>query len=329
MRFDSEMVHASDDAMTVARRWIVRLRSGEMTQRDLDELAQWRGQNDQNRRAFALANAQWKLLKEAAVDLDHETTRRSRHAAGGSLTRRVWIGGALAASVGGVAYLAARPPLELWPSLAELNADYRTDTGERRQIALGSNISVDMNTRTSLTAIDQGGAPGLKLIGGEIAVTAGREGADLERPFVVFVGDSRVSALHASFNLRSEGTSISVACLEGTVDIECGNHRAKLSLGQRVDFGADSIGSVMTADGRIVEAWRRGLLVFENQPLSQVVTEINRYRRGRVVLANANIGRLPLDATFRLDRIEDAVPKIARLFDLKLRSLPGGLVLLS
>ncbi len=330
MRFDPDMAGTSDDdAMTVARRWIVRLRSGQMTQGDLDELGQWRGASDQNRRAFALANAQWKLLKEAAVNLDHETARQSRRAARGAMTRRAWIGGALAASVGGAVYLAARPPLDLWPSLAELNADYRTDIGQQRQVALGDAVSVELNTRTSVTAIDQDGARGLKLIGGEIAVTAGRPGADLDRPFVVTAGDGRVSATYASFNVRSETGGMSVACLEGTVEIVCGSDHAQLSKGQRVEFGADTIGRVVTVDGRLVEAWRRGLLVFENQPLSQVVSEINRYRPGRIVLASAAIGRLPLDATFRLDRIEDAVPKIAHLFDLKMRSLPGGLVLLS
>ncbi len=88
-------------------------------------------------------------------------------------------------------------------------------------------------------------------------------------------------------------------------------------------------GETTATDGRRVEARRQGLLVFNNQPLAQVVTEINRYRRGQIVLMNDDIGRLSLDATFRLDRIDEAVPKITHLFGLKIRTLPGNVVLLS
>jgi transmembrane sensor len=59
-----------------------------------------------------------------------------------------------------------------------------------------------------------------------------------------------------------------------------------------------------------------------------VIAEINRYRRGKIILMDANLGRLPLDATFRLDRIEEAVDKIAHVFGARVKALPGGIVLL-
>ena len=43
-------------------------------------------------------------------------------------------GGALAACG---AYLAFRPPLDLWPAVSELAADYRSGAGEQREVALG------------------------------------------------------------------------------------------------------------------------------------------------------------------------------------------------
>ena len=89
------------------------------------------------------------------------------------------------------------------------------------------------------------------------------------------------------------------------------------------------LGEIGATEASVIEAWQQGLLVFDNQPLSLVIPEINRYRRGRIVLMNEDIGRLPLDATFRLDRIDEVVPKIAHLFNLKITALPGGVVLLS
>lgn len=329
MTSDSDMAGAPDDPMTAARRWVVRLRSGDVSQADVDALARWRAADIAHRRAFALANAQWSLLQQAAGNVAAEETAVVRQPAPAVLSRRAWIGGAMAASVTGAAYLAARPPLELWPSLSELNADYRTAIGEQRQIEVAENISVELNTRTSVAAASGAGTQGLTLVGGEIAVTTGRPGTALRQPFIVTAGAGRVSATQAMFDLRRDGQDVGVICLDGGVTIECGAEKTELSAGQHVSYGPGGLGDVRPSDGRVVEAWRKGLLVFENQPLSQVIPEINRYRRGRIVLASADVGNLPLDATFRIDRIEEIVPKLAHLFGLKVRTLPGGVVFLS
>ena len=326
MTFDSGKAGATEDPIDAARRWVVRLRSGNVSRDDIEALNRWRAESMSHRTAFAFANAQWNMLRQAAQNVataDVASRERSM------LTRRAWMGGALAASLGGAAYLAVRPPLELWPSLSELSADYRTDVGERRQINVAEDVSVELNTRTSVVAGAGADAQGLTLISGEIAVATGRTGAKLRQPFVVAAGAGRVSALRATFDLRRDGHEVRVVCLDGAVSVACGQETVSLNGGQYLNYGADGFGNVKPSDSRSVDAWRRGLLVFENQPLAQVVSEINRYRRGRIVLTSARIGHLPLDATFRLDRIEEVVPKLAHLFSLKVRTLPGGVVLLS
>ncbi|HEY8334802.1 MAG TPA: FecR domain-containing protein [Tardiphaga sp.] len=330
MTTDSDVPHATEDPMIAARRWVVRLRSGEADRDDVEALGRWRAESLAHRRAFALANAQWSMLRQAAINAATAQTPTVRKPARAALTRRAWMGGALAASVGGAVYLAVRPPLELWPSLSELNADYRTEIGERRQIDFADNVSVEMNTRTSLKALDAAGnSQGLNLVGGEIAVTTGRTGTALGQPFVIVAGTGRVSATQAMFDLRRDGPDVAVTCLEGGVKIECGQETATLKAGQHISYGTQGLGGILATDGRAVDAWRTGLLVFDNQPLAQVIPEINRYRRGRIVLTSTSIGHLPLDATFRLDRIDEVVPKLAHLFGLKVRTLPGGVVLLS
>ncbi len=56
------------------------------------------------------------------------------------------LGGAIAAAAG---YLVIRPPLDMWPSIEELSADYRTGEGEQRKVMLAPDISVELNTQTS------------------------------------------------------------------------------------------------------------------------------------------------------------------------------------
>jgi transmembrane sensor len=330
MTTNSDVPDPTEDPMIAARRWVIRLRSGDAGRGDVEALGRWRAESDAHRRAFALANAQWDVLRQAASNVVAAGIENPQKSAKPLMTRRVWMGGALAASVGGAAYLAVRPPLELWPSLSELNADYRTEIGERRQIDFADNVSVEMNTRTSLTALDPSeNAQGLNLVGGEIAVTTGKLGTALGQPFVIVAGSGRVSATQAMFDLRRDGGDVAVTCLDGGLTVACGQQTAALKAGQHLSYGAHGLGALAATDGRVVEAWRKGLLVFENQPLAQVIPEINRYRRGRIVLTSDRVARLPLDATFRLDRIDEVVPKLAHLFGLKVRALPGGVVFLS
>ena len=78
----------------------------------------------------------------------------------------------------------------------------------------------------------------------------------------------------------------------------------------------------------VATAWRDGMLVFENTPLSEVVRQINRYRTGDIVLADAAIGRRPVNAVLHTAQIDNAVSQIQQLLDLKVRRLPGGVILM-
>jgi transmembrane sensor len=319
---DSKDMHAQ------ARRWVVRLHSGEpIGTEEHAALESWQQRSSEHRRALAEAQRRWNVMQVAIKAGNFAKAGYPQAYRQHGLNRRAYLGGALAASVAGAGFFAARPPLGLWPSLAELGADYRTGVGERRQIVVPSGASIEMNTRTSLIVPKSGvGPPQIELVVGEIAITTDMRHVDV--PLVVVAGNGKTSAGRATFDLRHDGEDVTVTCLEGAVRVECGSDHVRLGARQRVGYGPGGLGSVIETDERAIGAWRRGLLVFENQPLSTVIPEINRYRRGRIVLMSDAIGRLPLDATFRLDRIDEVVPKIAHIFDLKVRTLPGGIVLL-
>jgi transmembrane sensor len=316
----------SDDLLREALRWVLRLHSGQVSQADIDAVKRWRAASAAHRQAFAEANLRLDLVRTAAgnmtkksdvAGLDQGSLKRRL------LTRRAVAGGAAAAAAAGALYAAVHPPLGLWPAPGELMADYRTTTGEQRKVSFAGDVSVEMNTRTSLSVgAAEAEASQIQLIAGEIAV------ATTTTSVTVIAGQGRTSATHAAFDLRREGSRVSVTCLSGTVAVECRGGAATLQPRQQIAYDEQALSSIGSVDPGIVEAWRQGLLVFENQPLSRVIEEINRYRRGRIILLDAALGRLPLDATFRLDRIDEAVPKIAHVFGAKVRSLPGGIVLL-
>ncbi len=66
-----------------------------------------------------------------------------------SLTRRLVLGGAIAAAAG---YVMIDPPFDMWPSLEEFSADYRTGKGEHRRVMVAPDVSIELNTQTSAGA---------------------------------------------------------------------------------------------------------------------------------------------------------------------------------
>jgi transmembrane sensor len=81
-------------------------------------------------------------------------------------------------------------------------------------------------------------------------------------------------------------------------------------------------------DPAAVTAWQHGLVIFRSAPITEVVAEINRYRPGRVILTNAELGRRELNARFRIEDIDRVVGQIEQVFGAHTTTLPGGIVLL-
>lgn len=315
------------DAMRIQQEalgWLQRLTSGEVTQADLAALDRWRAANPDHCRALAKANLLWDVMGKAAraAEAGGAVCPSSLPFFSRPLGRRALFAGAAAA---GVACLAVRPPFHLWPSSAELMASYRTTTGERREVTIASGVTVDMDTQTSLSPpVTTGRTYSLELISGQLAVSA-----VAERTVVIAAADGETRAEHARFNARRDDSSVAVTCTEGSVQVLCKSMTAVLGPGQQVAYGDRGLGAVRPADPSVVTAWQRGLLIFRDVPLAQVVAEINRYRPGRVILANGTLAERKVVAGFRIDQIDDAVRDLTRSLGVQSRSLPGGIVLLS
>jgi transmembrane sensor len=96
-----------------ARDWVMRLSCGPVTAADAAALNRWRATSRAHRRAFAEANRLWDIATLSAAEAVGEGARsvwmRQDMLARRGLNRRALLGGAIAASTAGVAYLAVRP----------------------------------------------------------------------------------------------------------------------------------------------------------------------------------------------------------------------------
>jgi transmembrane sensor len=335
------------------RAWLVRLRSGEATTEDRQAFERWCEAHPEQARFVPVMGQIWGKLGVAANEVASElaagvatglaaetTTMKSpadraraaqrARAAAWKPGRRAFVGFAVAA---GASWLALRPPLQLWPALSDLSADYRTGTGEQRRLALSERVVIEMNTQTRINLLSaQSTQHGIELLAGEADVVAAMPStARLEpiRPLVVVAGRGRLQANLARFDVRRVDDQVCVTCVSGSVAFEHPQQQLTLTAGQQLTYDDHRVRTVSQANVATVTAWRRGLIAFDGVPLAQVVEEINRYRPGKVILRNAELGKRNVHAQFFIARLDDAVNMIGELYGARVTTLPGNITLLS
>lgn len=303
--------------------WVARIGLGNATEDDLAALRRWRDTSPAHAAALARAGLLWRDLGPPVEAL----ARAGLAMAPGRAyrpSRRALLGGAVAVGAAASAALLLRPPLALWPSLDELQADYRTGTGEQRHLALSDAVSIEMNTRTSISIRPAADGSGVELISGEAAVTVR---PSVAQPFIVVAGGGRMRATQATFDVRVTGSAVCVTCIDGEVAVEEAGRTLRVGPARQVAYGERSLGDIVVADPAAVAAWREGMLVFHDTPLAQVIDEVNRYRPGRIFLLDAALGRRLVTARFEIARLDTVMGQIRHVFGASVRTLPGGLVL--
>jgi transmembrane sensor len=311
--------------------WVERFAHGHGRRADVAALKQWMARSAAHAEAFDRISRTWtslepvgrKLAAKGLVSSRPPRQGRTAASAHAGIGRRVFIGGALAASAAGAAVMVAHPPLELWPSWSELRADFRTNPGEQRQVTLADQVSIDLNTRTSI-AVRSAGAEA-QLIAGEAMISSPPQ---IKTPFTLLAADGRVVTAGARFNVRIDGQAVCVTCLAGDVRVEQRGSILSLPVGQQVRYSDRGMSQPATVDPAVVAAWQDGIVVFESTPIADVIIEVNRYRPGKIILTNKDLGRRVFDARLRIENIGNVVRQIELAFGAHATELPGGIMLL-
>lgn len=307
MRTMTEPTPPSDPAEAAAF-WYARLHAGEdaETRRGF---ARWRLASADNRRA-------WDRVERAGADVDALAGHPALAAHLAAARRgtpppvragRGFAGYALAASVllallGGAVFVAAprllQPPAQ---QAAPAGTRYATAIGERRTIALPDGTRVLLDTDSALFVPDHWGAQrNLTLLHGQALFDVAKDKA---HPFIVTSRGRSVQALGTRFVVRDEADRFSVALLEGKVRVDL----ARADAPPRILVPGDTLnldGGTLTLRHDHAEteaAWSNGHISFDARPLADIVTEMNRYSRQKIVLTDGSLGQKTFSGTFALN----------------------------
>jgi transmembrane sensor len=204
-----------------------------------------------------------------------------------------------------------------WHSDKLNNADLTTDIGQRRSFELPDGTSIQLNTDSAVQlhyAVDR---REITLIKGEAWIQVA---FDSKRPFGVEVGSMRIQDVGTVFTVRAEPHQTTVYVIDGRVRLSTvlpqagqtgtslhrgnssgadprGTRVVEIARGEQAVFGISTEGVPQMQSTRTLTpeesekkvAWTRGKLILTGERLPEVVREINRYHRQKVVIADAEL----------------------------------------
>lgn len=301
--------------------WVSRLGSGLFSVRERAELAAWRARSPEHEAAFRQAAAVGQVVREVGRELLQErrqafadTALRRRR----PVSRRAALTGAAAAAVAGVV-------VADWEQISGLfgaKPDFVTGVGERRTLRLAKGLMVDLDAETSLAVAKSPGESRLNLLGGRAVINAALADAGV----TVTAGRGRIRAEAARFDVEHDHARVCVTCAEGGLEVAYADRRLSLGPREQLIYTDAALGRPTETDPAVATAWIKGELIFRQTPLTEVVRQVNRYRAGKVMIANPVLGRRAVNGVFYVSRMQEALLEIEQATGAHRLVLPGGVV---
>lgn len=210
-----------------------------------------------------------------------------------------------------------------------LIADYSTAPGEIRGVTLPDGSRLELAPSSAVKLNFSNTERRVELLAGSAYFSAVPQAMAEGRPFIVDTGLLSARALGTQFLVehlpRGDGVAVAEHDVAVTMKLPGSDPPVTvLSPGQVLRYRRDRMSAPDMArlDPQEIAPWRVGNLVFYQVPLHEVVAELNRYRRSRILLANDDLSARVVSGVFRIGEPDDALRVIADELGLRITALP-------
>ncbi|MFC5697681.1 FecR domain-containing protein [Pseudomonas sp. GCM10022186] len=195
-----------------------------------------------------------------------------------------------------------------------LTADLATATGERRGLALADGSQLQLNTDSAVDVRFDSEQRLVELRRGEILVNGTLQAI----PLRVRTRHGLLEARAARFVVHQGKAASRLSVLQGSVALSPAGGLSKqvVGAGQSFDLSRERIYPVQRLDME-AGAWADGLIVTRDMRLSDFLSEVARYRHGRLACAES-IADLRLSGVFRLDDTDKLLALLPRTLPVQL-----------
>ncbi|MEE3651102.1 MULTISPECIES: DUF4880 domain-containing protein [unclassified Brenneria] len=281
------------EVLYAAAEWYATLYDEACSERDRQEWQQWLMRDDTHRLAWQQVEQIHARFHAVDGQLASSVLRQR-----GQERRRMLKLLIIVALTGG---LGAGLP---WESYA---ADYRTGTGETRELKIADDMSVWLNTDSALNQRTGGAQPlTFQLVKGELMMEN-----RTAQPIGLMTPHGRVDApLPCQIVLRYTPAQSFLSVFDGEAMLHTAASAQQVAAGQQIVFNQDG-GSPPTPVERFRESWRTGVLVADNMRLDQLIDEFSRYHNGYFHV-DKQVAGLRISGVFPLRETDRLLAALAR-----------------
>lgn len=323
---DDRSATVRDEALA----WLFRLSDGDVSANERARFEAWRNADPEHSAAYDELRQLWSdigpLESAFASDAPQQASRRP-----GRRPLRSWagwaaLGGMAAACAVFLVIATSGPP-------GSLLAGHRTAPGEQARVTLPDGSVAHLNTDSAIDVAYADDRREIVLRGGEVSFTVRK---DASRPFRVLAQGGRSTALGTVFAVRRLDGTTRVTVVEGTVRVDspaslgsgANAGRVVLKAAQQVSYrNGDSPGPVHRVDIAAATAWQAGTIVLDDVPFGTAVTEIDRYRPGRIVSLFHSGGLQHVTARLSIANLDSGLRALARTHGLSVTRITDYLLI--
>ena len=262
--------------------WLLRLDAPDAAEGDWLALQAWLEADPENLAAYDRAERVSVELAAASTDLVRGLDSRFASQRRRPMGRRfhapavVWraTAGLAAAAAAAVLFVAIQPQA---PAPTEV---FQTAKGQNRLINLADGSRVHLNSGSRLTVRLERKTRYVELAEGEAAFDVAKDAA---RPFLIAAGERSIRVVGTEFEVLRHDGRLRVTVRRGVVAVQSPysvgpTGGVLLRAGDQLDHQPGArISTVRRVDPDVAFAWRGGDLVYRDQPLGEVVEDLNRY----------------------------------------------------
>lgn len=218
-----------------------------------------------------------------------------------------------------------QPSFNIW-----FSADWSTGKAETRNVLLDDGSLVHLGADSALQIDFDEGFRQVKLLSGEAYFEVE---PDKNRPFQVVAGNVDATVLGTAFDVKIMSEAVAVAVNHGRVAVD--SSAANQQVGSPLEAGdwvrIESNGQVARGNDmpELVGSWRSGMLAVKDQTISDVVDEIRRQYKGKIVLASDDLGNRRVTGVYDLNKPMDALTALVQVHGARIRQISPWLTVVS
>lgn len=341
----------ADSLSDQAARWVARLDADNPDKATLNEFKHWIKQNPEHRAEFEKYMAMWGDMNVLATMVPPAPAKAAPPGRAGAIGWRFQWPGVVA--MGLVICVA----VVLQFTVNDPN-HYHTAIGEQQQVQLKDGTLVTLNTNTELRVAYTDQRRTVYLSRGEAHFEVAHNPA---RPFEVHAGQGKVRAVGTAFTVYLKSDDVEVVVTEGEIEIlpsrislaqhqsgsatvadktapaATGAPESKAQPNTRVKAGGIATYDLHTAEHILLKAladdsnklaWRNGMLVFRDEPLVEVIEEVNRYTELKIIIPESSVRDIKVGGFFKVSDIESVFDALEKGFDIRAEYISEDVVYL-